>query len=57
MPVMYVRENIEKVKKRLKEKNLSIIIYDEIKGGRYKFKNKEYDILFELEGEKKMFRL
>lgn len=50
MPVTYVRENMEEVKKRLKAKNVSVIIYDEIKGGRYKFGNKEYDVLFELEG-------
>ena len=51
MPVTYVKENMEAVKKRLKSKNISIIIYDEMKGGKYKFKNKEYDVLFELEGE------
>lgn len=27
---LYVKENIEKVKERLKEKNISIIIYDEL---------------------------
>ena len=43
---MYVRE---KSKKETKRKKLSITIYDEIKGGRYQFKNKEYDILFKLE--------
>ena len=51
MPVSYVRENIEKVKERLKEKNISIIIYDEIKGGRYKYKEKEYDVIFEIKGK------
>ena len=50
IPVSYVRENIEKVKERIKEKNISIIIYDEIKGGRYKYKEKEYDVLFEIKG-------
>lgn len=52
MPVAYVRQNIEKVKERLKEKNISIIIYDEIENGRYKYKDKSYDILLEIEGEK-----
>lgn len=35
--------------KKLLAKNISIIIYDEMKGGKYKFNNKEYGILFELE--------
>ncbi len=51
MPVSYVKENMEKVIKRLKEKNISIIIYDEKEGGSFKYKNKEFDVLFELEGE------
>ena len=51
LPVSYVKEKIEVVKKRLKEKNISIAIYDEVEGGRYKYNNKSYDILFELEGE------
>ena len=50
MPVTYVRENMEEVKKRLKEKNVSVIIYDEMKGGKYKFGHKEYGILFEING-------
>ena len=50
MPVTYVRENMEEVKKRLKEKNISVVIYDEMKGGKYKFGNKEYGILFEIKG-------
>ena len=51
LPVSYVRENMGKVEKRLKEKNISIAIYDEMKGGRYKYNDKEYDILLEIEGE------
>ena len=51
MPVSYVKENMEKVIARLKEKNISIIIYDEKEEGRFKYKNKAFDILFELEGE------
>lgn len=51
LPVSYVKENLEKVKNRLKEKNISIILYDEVEGGRYKYNNKTYDVLFELEGE------
>ena len=39
-PVAYVRNNLEEIKKRLKDKNLGIIIYDEVENGRYKFKNK-----------------
>ena len=51
MPVSYVRENMEKVIKRLKEKNISIVIYDEKKDGRFKYKNKTFDVLFELDGD------
>ena len=51
LPVPYVRENIKKVEKRLKEKNISIAIYDEMKGGRYKYNEKTFDILLEIEGE------
>ena len=51
LPVSYVRENLEKVKTRLKEKNISIILFDEIEGGRYKYNNKTYDVLFEIKGE------
>ena len=50
-PVAYVRENLEEIKKRLKDKNLGIIIYDEVENGRYKFKNKSYDIILELNGD------
>lgn len=50
-PVSYVRDNLEEIKKRLKDKNLGIIIYDEVKNGRYKFKNKNYDIILELNGD------
>ena len=49
--VAYVRENLEEIKKRLKDKNLGILIYDEVKNGRYKFKNKSYDIILELNGD------
>ena len=28
-----------------------MIVYNEVKGGRYKYNNKTYDVLFELEGE------
>ena len=40
-----------KIKNRVKEKNLGIIVYDEIEDGRYKFKDKSYDVILELEGE------
>lgn len=51
VPVAHFKENLEKIKNRVKEKNLGIIIYDEIEDGRYKFKDKSYDIILELEGE------
>lgn len=51
MPVQYWREHIENVKKTAQEKNIGIIIYDEIKNGRYKYNDKEYDILLNEDGE------
>ena len=51
VPVAHFKENLEKIKNRVKEKNLGIIIYDEIEDGRYKFKDKSYDVILELEGE------
>ena len=51
VPVAHFKENLENIKNRLKEKNLGIIIYDEVKDGRYKFKDKSYDVMLELEGE------
>ena len=51
LPVTYVRENMETLKNRLKEKNISIAIYDEVNTGRYEYNNKKYDVIFELEGE------
>ena len=51
LPVSYVRENLEKVRKRLEEKNISIAMYDEVEGGRYKYNEKTYDVILEIEGE------
>ena len=51
LPVSYVRENLEKVRKRLEEKNISIAIYDEVEGGRYKYNEKTYDVILEIEGK------
>ena len=50
-PVSYVRDNLEEIKKRLEDKKLGIIVYDEVENGRYKFKNKSYDIILELNGD------
>ena len=51
MPVTYVRENINKIAEKLKEKDLGIIIYDEIENGNFKFNDKSYGILFQMEGK------
>ena len=51
LPVSYVRKKIEKVRKRLEEKNISIAMYDEVEGGRYKYNDKTYDVILEIEGE------
>ena len=50
MPVQYWREHIENIKKIAQEKNIGIVIYDEIKNGRYKYNDKEYDILLNVDG-------
>lgn len=51
MPVQYWRKNIQEVRKVVKEKNIGIIIYDEIKNGKYKYNDKYYDILLNEEGD------
>ena len=50
MPVQYWRMHIEKIKEEVKQKNIGIIIYDEVKGGRFKYKEKEYDVILNEEG-------
>lgn len=50
-PVTYFRNNLKEIEKRLKDKKLGIIVYDEVENGRYKFKNKSYDIILELNGD------
>lgn len=50
LPVNYVKENILKIKKKLEENNIGFVVYDEIQNGNFKFNNKEYGILYELEG-------
>ena len=51
VPVAHFKENLEKIKNRVKEKNLGIIVYDEVKDGKYRFKDKSYDVILELEGK------
>lgn len=53
MPVQYWRKHIEKIKKEAKQKNIGIIIYDEVKGGNFKYKEKEYGIILDENGEYK----
>ena len=50
LPVSYVKENILKIKQKLEENNLGIVIYDEMENGNVIFNNKKYGILFEMEG-------
>ena len=50
-PVKYLKNNLKEIEKKLKDKNLGIIVYDEIENGRYKFKEKSYDIILELNGD------
>ena len=50
-PVAYFRNNLKDIEKRLKDKKLGIIVYDEVENGRYKFKNKSYDRILELNGD------
>lgn len=51
MPVQYWRKHIEKIKEEVNEKNIWIIIYDEVNGGKYKYKDKEYDVILDEEGK------
>ena len=51
LPVTYFRSNLEEIKKSLEDKKLGIIVYDEVENGRYKFKDKSYDIILELNGD------
>lgn len=53
MPVQYRRKHIENIKKEAKQKNIGIIIYDEVKGGNFKYKEKEYGIILNENGEYK----
>ena len=53
MPVQYWRKHIENIKKEAKQKNIGIIIYDEVKGGNFKYKEKEYGIILDENGEYK----
>ena len=49
-PVYYYQQNLDIFKEKLKEAGISIIIFDEKENGRYVYKNKKYDILFEIKG-------
>lgn len=51
MPVQYWRKHIEKIEEEIKQKNIGIIIYDEIKGGKFKYKEKEYGVILDIEGK------
>ena len=51
-PETYLNKNLENIKNILKEKKVGIIIYNEKENGRYKFNNKNYEKILELEGEK-----
>ena len=50
-PESYLNKNLENIKNRLKEKKMGIIIYDEKENGRYKFNNKSYERILEIEGK------
>ena len=50
-PVKYFKNNLKEIEKKLKDKNLGIIVYDEIENWIYKFKEKSYEIILELNGD------
>lgn len=50
IPAVQIKESLEEIKNKLKDKNLGIIIYDEVKNERYKYKNRYYDVILELDG-------
>lgn len=51
LPVSYVMENTEKVKNRLKEKNVNVLLFHEVQKGKYKYNDRYFDVLFEVKGE------
>ena len=52
IPITHFNAKLEDIKKKLIDKKLGIIIYDEVKDGRYRYNNKSYDVILEREGEK-----
>ena len=51
IPVAYFKGNLEEIKKRFEDKKLGVIVYDEVKDGKNKYKNKNYGIILELNGD------
>lgn len=49
-PVYYHNENIDMFKAKLQEKGIAIVVFDKNENGRYSYKGKKYDILFEIKG-------
>lgn len=49
-PVYYYQQKLDIFEEKLKKAGISIIIFDEKENGRYIYKNKKYDILFEVKG-------
>lgn len=50
-PVYYYEQNLDKFKQRLQETKMSVIVFDEKKDGKYVYKDRKYDILFEIKGK------
>ena len=51
LPVLYIRNNIDKLEEKVKDTGYGIIIYDEMEGGEFEYKDKKYGVLWEHKGD------
>ena len=50
-PAYYYQQNLGEFKEKLQQGGISIIVFDEKENGKYLYKNKKFDILFEIKGK------
>lgn len=51
-PAYYYQQNLDIFKEKLKKPGIDIVVFDEKENGRYIYKGRRFDILFEIEGRK-----
>ncbi len=51
MPVLYIRNNLNKLEEKVHNTRYGIIIYDEMQNGEFEYKNKKYGVLWEHKGD------